>query len=143
MTVFDKPALTIDQHLATLRERGLVITDEPRARQYLLNISYYRLSAYTRPFYAHNGSDHRFLPGVSFEEVLTTYVFDRELRLHLLDAIERLEVALRAQLTNTLAEHHGPHGYLDPQIFDSRYNHDWLVQKLEKESQKRNAALET
>ena len=32
MTVFDKPALTIDQHLATLRERGLVITDEPRAR---------------------------------------------------------------------------------------------------------------
>ena len=131
MSYFNKPAHSIEEQIATLRERGLAISDEARARQYLANISYFRLSAYTRPLYQPGLQEHRFIEGTSFEDVLRLYVFDRELRLLLLDAIERLEVALRAQLTNTLAEHHGPHGYLNPEIFDTRYNHTWLLEKLE------------
>lgn len=133
MTAFDKPAHTIDQQLELLRQRGLVIADEGRAEHYLTNISYYRLSAYTRPFYVPGEQAHRFLPGTSFEQVLALYIFDRELRILLLDAIERIEVALRAQMTNTLAEHHGAHGYTEPTIFDDRYNHAWLMEKLEQE----------
>ncbi len=133
MTTFDKPALSPDQHLDTLRRRGLVIPDETRARRYLGNISYYRLSAYTRPFYRPGQPDHVFRDGANFDEVLSLYVFDRELRLVLLDAIERLEVALRAQLGNTLAEHYGPHGYLDARLFDTRYDHDWLMNRLDGE----------
>lgn len=131
MTAFDKPAHTIDQHLELLRQRGLVIADEGFARRYLANISYYRLSAYTRPFYVPREQIHRFLPDTTFEQVLALYIFDRELRLLLLDAIERIEVALRAQMTNTLAERHGAHGYTDPSIFDDRYDHAWLMEKLE------------
>jgi len=131
MSDFQKPAHSIEEQVATLRGRGLAIPDEARARHYLANISYFRLSAYTRPFYQPGCQEHYFLDGTSFEDVLRLYVFDRELRLLLLDAIERLEVALRAQLTNTLAEHHGPHGYLNPAIFDTRYNHGWLLEKLE------------
>ena len=131
MSDFHKPARSIEEQIATLCSRGLAIPDEARVRHYLANISYFRLSAYTRPFYQPGLQEHRFLEGASFEDVLRLYVFDRELRLLLLDAIERLEVALRDQLTNTLAEHHGPHGYLDPGIFDTRYNHGWLLEKLE------------
>ncbi|WP_404345794.1 Abi family protein [Vreelandella venusta] len=131
MSDFQKPAHSIEEQVATLRGRGLAIPDEARARHYLANISYFRLSAYTRPFYQPGCQEHYFLDGTSFEDVLRLYVFDRELRLLLLDAIERLEVALRAQLTNTLAEHHGPHGYLNSAIFDTRYNHGWLLEKLE------------
>ena len=141
MSHYDKPAVSLDEHLALLEQRGLGIQDEGRARHYLANISYYRLSAYTRPFYQPYQAEHAFLPGTCFEDVLRLYVFDRELRLLLLDAIERLEVALRAQLTNTLAEHHGPHGYLKREIFDSRYQHDWLVVKLDSRPQAR--AIET
>jgi abortive infection bacteriophage resistance protein len=130
MTAFDKPAQSIDQHLDTLRQRGLAIHDEARARHYLGNISYYRLSAYTRPFYQPEHSEHAFLQNTCFDDVLHLYLFDRELRLLLLDAIERQEVALRAQLSNTLAEHHGPHGYLDATLFDTRYDHGWLIKKL-------------
>ena len=137
MTTFDKPAQSIDQHLDTLRQRGLAILDEARARHYLGNISYYRLSAYTRPFYRPGQTDHIFLDGTSFDDALHLYVFDRELRLLLLDAIERLEVALRAQLTNTLAEHHGPHGYLDATLFDTRYDHGWLINRLDNEAKAR------
>lgn len=138
MTTFDKPAQSIGQHLDTLRKRGLTIPDEARARQYLGNISYYRLSAYTRRFYQPGQPDHVFLNGTTFEDVLQLYVFDRELRLLLLDAIERLEVALRAQLTNTLAEHYGPHGYLDARLFDTRYNHGWLINHLDEEAKARD-----
>ena len=131
MSRFHKPAHSIDEQIATLRSRGLVIDDEASARHYLANISYFRLSAYTRPFYQPGSPEHQFLHNTHFADVLGLYVFDRELRLLLLDAIERLEIALRAQLGNTLAEHHQPHGYLNADIFDTRYNHAWLLDKLE------------
>lgn len=137
MTAFDKPAQTIGQQLDTLRQRGLKLPDEARARHYLGNISYYRLSAYTRPFYRPGQADHLFLDGTSFDDILLLYVFDRELRLLLLDAIEWLEVALRTQLTNTIAEHHGPHGYLDAKLFDTRYKHDWLITHLDNKTKAR------
>lgn len=139
MTHFDKPSNNQDEHLRKLANRGLALPDEARARLYLANISYFRLSAYTRPFYQPGTEDHRFLAGSAFDDVLNLYVFDRELRLLLLDAIERLEIALRTQLANTLAEHHGPHGYLDPGLFDSRYDHPWLLETLAKEAQARDA----
>jgi hypothetical protein len=41
------------------------------------------------------------VPGTNFETVLATYVFDRELRLLLLDAIERIEISLRTTLPST------------------------------------------
>jgi len=141
MTIFDKPPLTPDEHIAKLKSRELNIPDEARARRYLANISYFRLSAYTRPFYVPNASPHRFIKGTSFDDVLMLYVFDRELRLLLIDAIERLEVALRAQLTNALAEHHGSHGYLNPAIFNTRYNHTWIIEKLTEEAQAREVEL--
>jgi len=137
VTAFNKPATTPAEQLHKLRNRGLITANEPRVLQYLSNISYFRLSAYTRPFYVPDEKPHHFLPGTTFDDVLTLYVFDRKLRLLLLEAIERLEVALRAQLTNTLAEHYGPHGYLDPEVFDTRYNHGWLLEKLDKVVQER------
>ena len=61
------------------------------------HISYYRLRAYwlTCETPAAAG-DHAFRPGTRFEDVLALYVFDRQLRLLVMDAIERVEVALRA-----------------------------------------------
>lgn len=139
MSEFQKSASDITDQIKTLRRRGMIVKDEARARHYLENISYFRLSAYTRVFYQPGESEHRFLSGTTFDDVLSRYIFDRELRLLLLDAIERLEVALRAQIANTLAEHHGPHGYLDANIFDHRYNHTWLLMELDKASTGRQA----
>lgn len=95
MTAFDKESISPDEQLSKLRSRGLIIHDEPRVLRYLSNISYFRLSAYTRPFYISSQVPHHFIPETTFDDILTLYVFDRKLRLLLLDAIERLEVALR------------------------------------------------
>ncbi len=141
MTSFDKPSIPHDEQLGKLRARGLLIQDESRALKYLSNISYFRFSAYTRAFYTPSLEPHRFLSGTTFDDISALYIFDRQLCLLLLDAIERLEVALRAQLTHTLAEHYGPHGYLNAEVFDSRYDHGWLLSRLEKLVKERNVEV--
>lgn len=128
---FNKDAFTHEQHIKLLRDRGLNIQDEDAAAAYLNTISYYRLSAYMLPFQRSNGAvSHKFLPGTTFEQIIRLYVFDRELRLLLLDPIERIEVTLRAQLTDTLSLHHGPHCWTDKSLFDSRYEHTWLLKAM-------------
>ena len=92
---FSKPATTHAQQVELLRERGMVFDDFGTAEFYLEHLNYYRLSAYWLPFEADHKT-HRFQPNTRFERVLNLYVFDRELRLLVLDAIERVEVSVRS-----------------------------------------------
>ena len=88
---FEKPPLSSSALVDLLRSRGLAITDEAQAVQQISNIGYYRLSAYMVPF--QRGRDnHDFKPGATFEDVMSLYSFDRQLRLLVLDALEHIEV---------------------------------------------------
>ena len=116
---FAKPSLSILEQIDLLRRRGMLIPDAAAAEHYLRHISYYRLRAYWLPFEqpAAVAGDHCFKPGASFDDVLTLYVFDRRLRLLVMDAVERIEVSLRGSWAHHLATKYGPHGYLDPNIY--------------------------
>lgn len=121
---FTKPATSISDQLALLRRRGMVIDDEAAARHDLQHISYYRLRAYWLSYEAPAAAgDHAFRPGTRFEDVRALYVFDRQLRLLVMDAIERVEVALRAGWAHHMALAYGPHGYLEQSLYDSRDRH--------------------
>ncbi len=88
------------------------ISDLAQAEFYLQHLNYYRLGAYWLPFESDH-TTHIFRSGTKFEEVLSLYVFDRELRLLMLDAIERVEVSIRSQWAYQIAHLHNPHGHLD------------------------------
>lgn len=115
---FDKPPLSIEEQIAQLERRGMQIPDHAAARHYLQHISYYRLRAYWLPFEvpAEEG-DHGFRDGTTFEAALSLYIFDRELRLLVMDAIERIEVSLRGSWSHHLAMKYGAHGHLKPEIY--------------------------
>lgn len=98
MIPFNKPVIDVSQQLALLEQRGLIIKNPEKAAHYLEVISYFRLSAYMRPFQQPNDDQHRFYPQTEFKQIVALYAFDRELRLLLLDAIERIEVAIRSML---------------------------------------------
>lgn len=100
MITYKKKPLTYTDQVKLLEGRGLIIEDVKRAERYLSEISYYRLSAYYIPFC--NTKDH-FKEDVSFEHILDLYLFDRELRLIIFNAIERIEVAIRAQIIYQIA----------------------------------------
>lgn len=87
--------MSYDDQLNLLQNRGLIISDRDTAKTYLQEISYYRLSAYFLPY--QKKKDH-FNQGVTFEQIMQTYSFDRDLRLLIFDCIERIEIAIRTQL---------------------------------------------
>jgi hypothetical protein len=80
-------------------------------RDRLSTVNYYRLTGYWHPFRLPN-SDH-FRPGTTFERVWERYVFDRKLRLVVMDAIERIEVATRTQISYHHGLAYGPFGYAE------------------------------
>ena len=102
-----------------LQARGMAIADPSEALFYLQHLNYYRLGAYWLPFEADH-STHQFRPGTRFDDVLNLYMFDRELRLLVLDAIERSEVSLRGQWAFHLAHQHGVHAHLDATLASDR-----------------------
>jgi len=112
---FTKPPLTFDEQVELLESRGMVIDDLSRAKRYVSQLNYYRLAAYWLPF-EETHSPHRFKPDTQFNTVLEHYIFDRELRLLVMDAIERIEVSLRTQWAYYLAHKYGPHAHLDPSL---------------------------
>ena len=129
---FNKPSLSYAEQIKLLKSRGLQIADEDRAEHYLRHLNYYRLSGYWLPF-EQDHATHRFKQGTSFEDVLNLYVFDRELRLLLLDAIERIEISVRANWAYVLACNYGPHAYLDAEHAHRKNWHQTNLSKLTSE----------
>ncbi len=141
MIEFTKPALTVEQQIELLTERGLIIRSPDRVARYLEVISFFRLSAYMRPF-QESDSSHRFRPGVCFQQIVELYAFDRELRLIVMDAAERFEVAMRSAIGNHMGPSYGTHWYLDKQLFKSDYEHGRLLTEIEDKIKKEERALE-
>jgi abortive infection bacteriophage resistance protein len=54
-----------------------------------------------------------FYPNTTVEKIWNRYIFDRRLRLLVMDALERIEVDARTRLAYHHAELHGPFGYAD------------------------------
>ena len=101
---YTKPPLTVERQIALLSDRGMV-GERKLMERALATVSYYRLSAY---WYHRRNPDDSFQPGTTFESAWARYVFDRELRLHVMDAIETFEIAVRTQLS-----YHHAHSFSD------------------------------
>ncbi len=134
---FTKPPMTYDEQADLLISRGMHIDDRTRALHYLSHLNYYRLAAYWLPFEQDHAS-HQFRPGTNFDQILEHYIFDRELRLLILDAIERVEVSLRTQWAYHLAHTHGTHAHLDRRLFKTNWRHRENVDSL-KETVRRSS----
>lgn len=109
-----KPWLSLDDQLTLLQERGLIVEDTQAALSYLKRLGYYRLSGY---WYLMRTIDHAasaiqgkpvrsdgFTPNSRFEDVVRLYIFDKKLRLLALDALERIEMALRVDIAHLLGQ---------------------------------------
>ena len=154
---YAKPWLSTDQQLDQLEARGLLVSDRDKALDYLKRIGYYRLSGYWFAFRERSGpcctldkprptkpqakgesiALDSFRPGASFQNAVDLYVFDKQLRLLVLDALERIEIALRVDVSHTLGQLDA-FAYLKGDLFHSGFSqvlgkdsgltrhHDWL-----------------
>ena len=108
-----------EEQAQRLLDCGLV-ADKATLVQRLRDVGYYRLSAYMAPFRIYDDAGHiteRFVPGPTLEQVWKHYLFDRQLRLLFMDAIERVEVSLRVKIAHLHTRESGPFGYANAAYF--------------------------
>lgn len=128
-----KPPITFSEQVQKLQARNLDVPDVAKAEFYLGQINYYRLTAYCLPF-QQDVDTHHFIDGVSFDDILNLYIFDRELRLLVMDAIERVEVSLRTQFAYHLSHNHNTaHPHLKSELFADAVTYANSLHNLEKE----------
>lgn len=110
---YEKPWKSIDEQAKLLTDgKGLVCADRASLERALLEIGYYRLSAYWFP-YKILGEDGRtrFRDNTTLEMILRSYEFDRRLRLLMFDAIGKIEIYLRSRLAYLASQEYGEFGY--------------------------------
>lgn len=103
-TPFTEPYKNVHDLVEVLMARGLGITNRQKAERYLSTIGYYRLSAYMIPLLRMPKSAKRFKPEASFRQVMMLYRFDKKLRMLIFNEVEKVEVAIRAIIVNTICE---------------------------------------
>ncbi|WP_339618115.1 Abi family protein [uncultured Gilvimarinus sp.] len=143
------------EQLSILQGRGLVVDEPAAALRCLERLGYYRLSGYWYPFRVLDadsklgGSPRRlgqFIVGSHFKDVVELYVFDKKLRLLALDALERIEMALRIDIAYLLGKkdihaHENPdclHGAFSKQVKTRGYAKGRTAHQLWLKSYQRN-----
>ena len=133
--VYNKPALTVAQQLSQLRKRGLSIPDSKIAEHFLNNVCYYRLAGYWWTLQS-DRSKHRFRQGANFQQVVDRYNFDRELRLIIMDMIERIEIAVRTKIVYRFSLAYGPHWFENKQLVKNSSGWTYSLNQIRKETKK-------
>ncbi|MCR6650443.1 MAG: Abi family protein [Cellvibrionaceae bacterium] len=142
MKNFNKPPLPVKDQLELLRQRGLDISDDERSIRFLEVVTLFRLCPYMRPFEIGGGDHHRFKEGAKLSDIVSTYRFDGALRQMIMDAIERVEVAVRACISNHMCcTYKDAHWYLDPKYFHKFYRHADLLENIRDKQTKELASF--
>ena len=118
MTKYTNKALSIEEQIIRLKSSGLIIDNEQEVHKVLSIISYFRLACYWRPMEL-DKSSHRFKPNSKFENALSLYYFDKELRALIFSAIQSVEIALRTKVIHDFSTKYGPFWFMDENLVKS------------------------
>lgn len=122
-----KSAKSLDEQIKLLLQYGVIINDSEKAKEILLDIGYYRLGFYFFPFETTHPSvknrTHSVVNGTHFEDAVSLYYFDFDLR-HILNRyLTRVEIAFRTYLTHymSLKYNTDPIWFVNPTIINQNY----------------------
>lgn len=118
-----KLATNVDTQIKILKERGLIIDDENKARSQLLDIGYYRLG-----FYAYHFQDkkHKFKDNVCFSDLIDLYYLDTNLKHILMKYITRIEINFRTKIIYHTSNEYPktPTWFADSKVLDKNFVKD-------------------
>ncbi len=115
-------ATTIDKQISILESRGMEIENKLKAKEYLLDIGYFRLGFYWFPFektYPRKiKRDHTFKDGTRLDYAIKLYYFDFDVRNIFLRYISRIEINLRTTIIYFIsnAYNDNPFWYVDSKV---------------------------
>ena len=130
-----KQIQTFASQISILKQRGLLISNEHDAEEWLRKVSYYRMSGYWYPLLA-DRQNHIFKPGSTFEQAKMLYEFDSQLRRIVLSTIERIEIAVRTQMAYIMSHAHGGYWFSDASLFANQSQHAKTLASIQDEFQR-------
>lgn len=135
MSTFKQLALDVDQQIDLLKNKSLEIENIDEACYRLSQVRYFRLKKFTYSFKDNDANIinfGNFINNTTFIQAVDLYLFDRELKLIIYDAIEAIGVSLQTKISNTMSSAYGPHWYFQSQYFSSNedFTHDGFIAKI-------------
>lgn len=130
-----KKFTTIQEQIEILKSRGLSISDEQRASDFLTRNNYYRVSGYSLTLRKNDVFDKN----AAFESIMDIYECDHELRHILLRHLETIEISVKSAYSYESARVYGPTGYLDSANFTDQKKYAAIMGKAESQKKARLA----
>lgn len=122
----------LSTQIKTLRDRGVLICDEEKAKEYLADIGYYRLGFYIFPFeltypFLDGRRQHDVSPGTTIENIVAFYYYNSDLRNILNRYLSRIEVAIRTTIVYELPNKYksNPYWYVDSSVVNPSFIADF------------------
>lgn len=129
-----KKATTVEEQISKLEERGMIVSNEEKAKETLLDIGYFRLGFYCFPFERDypkkSNRSHIYVTDTKLEDVVDLYYFDCDLRNMLMRYINRIEINFRTYLTYFVSNKYNesPTWFADPAIVNPQYTNSFEKQ---------------
>jgi len=127
-----QPAMSVDEQIENLKLNRLVVLDEDYAKSFLNDVSYFRIiKAYSLGLKEKNGFYHE---GVTFDQIVSLYLFNCKFRQALFPLVERIEINLRCRLSNYISSKYGVLAHLDSSIFANHIKrHEQFIEDIHRE----------
>ncbi|PKY91598.1 CAAX protease [Aerococcus christensenii] len=115
----NKEFKNLDQQIELLKNRGLTISNETRAKQYLLTNNYYNLiNGYSKYFQI---STDKYISGSCFDEITYTNFYDQQIKHYTFKAVLEAENHIKSITAYLFAKDYSDlrYAYLDINCYDS------------------------
>lgn len=130
--VYTKTPLSLPAQVQHLQDKGLHVPDPARAQLILRRVGLYRFKGFLLPYKTPSG----YVPGTAFADVERLMTLDDALRLHVLKAMQTVEVGVRQAIVQFMLEQHGLRWYADPARFHRPtefFDHTEFLRKVTEE----------
>lgn len=123
----EKVFLTINELINNIKSKNINIKNENNVRNILETNNYYFIMGYE---FAFKNIDGTYKDNVSFEDIYSLYIFDKKLKLIVLDPILEIEQKLKTIYINNYSYRYG---FKVNDILDNNYDLSNLITKYDEE----------
>ena len=115
-----KPFKNLDEQIDILKDRGLNIADEEKAKLYLNTNNYYNVINGYSKFFTTKRNQAVYIPNADFEEITAVHFFDKELKSTLLKALIEAEKHFKSIVAYRFSEkYRQTYSYLKTESYSS------------------------
>lgn len=118
MNHYPKTILTLHQQAQSYIDAGMTVDSIDNVVDALKSIGYYRLRGYCFPLY--DNSTKKYVSGTNFHDIMKIYEFDMKLSHLLFSFLSKIEIALRACITESLLIYNDALILSDPSVFSDK-----------------------